>query len=75
MISDEIKEDVTLAMEGRFPKVRVKYVNVSFNGEEAFVNYIIADRGNGEETIAFPCPVNDLGAVGKAMAMWIGEPL
>ena len=75
MISDEVKEDVTLAMEGRFPKVKVKYVNVSFKGDEAFVNYIIADRGNGEETIAFPCPVNDLGSVGKAMAMWLGESL
>lgn len=75
MISDEVKEDVTLAMEARFTKVKVKYVNVSFEGEEAFVNYIIADRGNGEETITFPCPVNDLGSVGRAMAMWLGESL
>lgn len=73
MISDEIKEEVALDVEGSFPGVEVKYVNVSFDGDEAYANYLIVDRGNGEETVAFGEPLNDFGRMHEAIGEWLAE--
>lgn len=73
MINDEIKEEVAFDVEGNFPGVEVKYVNVSFDGDDAYANYLIADRGSGEETVDFHGPVNDLGRIREAVGEWLAE--
>lgn len=73
MISDEIKEEVTRDVEENFPGVEVKYVNVSFEDDMAYANYLIVDRGSGEETVAFGEPLDDFGRMHDAIGEWLAE--
>lgn len=73
MISDEIKEEVTRDVEENFPGVEVKYVNVSFEDDMAYANYLIVDRGIGEETVAFGEPLDDFGRMHAAIGEWLAE--